>query len=117
MEEERFRSLTELKWGEFEAMGFGGLDPAEKKLQFDLTESARTVCLDLSSVVLQMFMYRVAVASGKTNDAHLDGLLVHWIHSHRRATECDPTVQHQLPLLMDPLRCRTRSSKPELSRG
>ena len=67
MEEERFRSLTELKWGEFEAMGFGGLDPAEKKLQFDLTESARTVCLDLSSVVLQMFMYRVAVASGKTN--------------------------------------------------
>ena len=42
-EEERFRSLTELKWGEFEAMGFGGLDPAEKKLQFDLTESARTV--------------------------------------------------------------------------
>ena len=32
--EERFRSLTELKWGEFEALGFGGLDPAEKKLQF-----------------------------------------------------------------------------------
>jgi hypothetical protein len=41
--EERFRNLTDLKWGEFEAMGFGGLDPAEKKLQFDLTESARTV--------------------------------------------------------------------------
>ncbi len=40
--EERFRTLTDLKWGEFEAMGFGGLDPAEKKLQFDLTESART---------------------------------------------------------------------------
>ncbi|KAH8995933.1 hypothetical protein EDB92DRAFT_1942827 [Lactarius akahatsu] len=40
--EERFRNLTDLKWGEFEAMGFGGLDPAEKKLQFDLTESART---------------------------------------------------------------------------
>ncbi|KAI9507647.1 hypothetical protein F5148DRAFT_1306912 [Russula earlei] len=39
--EERFRSLTELKWGEFEAMGFGGLEPSEKKLQFDLTESAR----------------------------------------------------------------------------
>jgi len=29
--EERFRSLTELKWGEFEALGFGGLNPAEKK--------------------------------------------------------------------------------------
>jgi len=33
-------------------MGFGGLDPAENKLQFDLTESAQTVCLDVSSVVL-----------------------------------------------------------------
>jgi hypothetical protein len=42
--EERFRSLTDLKWGEFEAMGFGGLESGEKKLQFDLTESARTVC-------------------------------------------------------------------------
>ena len=41
--EERFRSLTELKWGEFEAAGFGGLESSEKKLQFDLTESARTV--------------------------------------------------------------------------
>jgi len=42
--EEHFRSLTELKWGEFETTGFGGLDPSEKKLQFDLTESARMVC-------------------------------------------------------------------------
>ena len=91
---ERFRSFTELKWGEFEAMGFGGLDPAENKLQFDLTESARTVRLDLGSVVVLMFTYRVAVASGKTNNAHLDGFLVHWIHSHRRPTERDPTVQH-----------------------
>ncbi|KAH8105374.1 hypothetical protein BXZ70DRAFT_887431 [Cristinia sonorae] len=40
-EEDRFRSLTDLKWGEFEAMGFGGLDSGEKKLQFDLTEGAR----------------------------------------------------------------------------
>jgi len=48
--EERFRSLTKLKWGEFEAMGFGGVDPAEKNLQFDLTERARTVCLDIVSV-------------------------------------------------------------------
>ena len=49
--EERFRSLTELKWGEFETLGFGGLDPAEKKLQFDPTEGARTVRLDIGSVV------------------------------------------------------------------
>jgi len=42
----RFRSLTDLKWGEFETMGFGvGAD--ETKLQFDLTESARTVGLRL----------------------------------------------------------------------
>ncbi|PPQ99370.1 hypothetical protein CVT24_009200 [Panaeolus cyanescens] len=39
--EDRFRSLTDLKWGEFESSGFGGLGD-EKKLQFDLTESART---------------------------------------------------------------------------
>lgn len=40
--EDRFRSLTDLKWGEFESMGFSALGD-EKKLQFDLTESARTV--------------------------------------------------------------------------
>ncbi|KAG1748080.1 hypothetical protein EDB19DRAFT_1893817 [Suillus lakei] len=40
--EERFRSLTDLKWGEFETMGFGAVTADEKKLQFDLTESART---------------------------------------------------------------------------
>ncbi|PPQ65039.1 hypothetical protein CVT26_015735 [Gymnopilus dilepis] len=39
--EDRFRSLTDLKWGEFESMGFGGLGD-DKKLQFDLTESARS---------------------------------------------------------------------------
>ncbi|KAF9050962.1 hypothetical protein BDZ89DRAFT_1056868 [Hymenopellis radicata] len=38
---ERFRSLTDFKWGEFEELGFGGLGGDDKKLQFDLTESAR----------------------------------------------------------------------------
>lgn len=47
-EEDRFRSLTDLKWGEFEELGFGGLGD-EKKLQFDLTESARAVSVPLSS--------------------------------------------------------------------
>ncbi|KAK0486794.1 hypothetical protein EDD18DRAFT_1466838 [Armillaria luteobubalina] len=37
---DRFRSLTDLKWGEFESLGFGGL--GQEKLQFDLNESART---------------------------------------------------------------------------
>lgn len=41
--EERFRSLTDLRWGEFEAMGFGSLGADDKKLQFDLTEGARAV--------------------------------------------------------------------------
>ncbi|KAG1745102.1 uncharacterized protein EDB91DRAFT_1220686 [Suillus paluster] len=40
--EDRFRSLTDLKWGEFETMGFGTVAAHEEKLQFDLTESART---------------------------------------------------------------------------
>ena len=39
--EDRFRSLTDLKWGEFEASGFGDLLADDKKLQFDLTEGAR----------------------------------------------------------------------------
>lgn len=41
--EDRFRSLTDLKWGEFETMGFSSIGD-DKKLQFDLTESAREVC-------------------------------------------------------------------------
>jgi hypothetical protein len=71
--EERFRSLTDLKWGEFEAMGFGGLDPNEKKLQFDLTESARTV--RHTSMMCLFLLYlprRATVSSGKTDDADLD---------------------------------------------
>lgn len=38
--EDRFRNLTDLKWGEFETSGFGDLF-ADDKLQFDLTEGAR----------------------------------------------------------------------------
>lgn len=41
--EDRFRSLTDLKWGEFEMMGFGETGADDKKLQFDLTEGARAV--------------------------------------------------------------------------
>jgi hypothetical protein len=37
-----FKSLTDMKWGEFETIGFGGLSD-ESKLQFDLTEGARAV--------------------------------------------------------------------------
>ena len=44
--EDRFRSLTDLKWGNFEDIGFGGLgvdEDGKDKLKFDLTESARSV--------------------------------------------------------------------------
>ena len=40
MGDKQFQSLTELKWGEFKMMGFRGLESSEKKLQFNLTESA-----------------------------------------------------------------------------
>jgi hypothetical protein len=42
-DENRFRSLTDLKWGEFESLGFS--DAGGNKLAFDLTESARKVRL------------------------------------------------------------------------
>lgn len=39
--DDRFRSLTDMKWGEFENFGFSDTD--KQKLAFDLTESARKV--------------------------------------------------------------------------
>jgi hypothetical protein len=48
--EDRFRSLTDMKWGEFESLGFSSV--VDKKLQFDLTESARTVC---ESIIILIF--------------------------------------------------------------
>lgn len=39
--EDRFKSLTDLKWGEFEQLGFSDSD--HKKLEFDLTEGERNV--------------------------------------------------------------------------
>lgn len=40
--EERFKTLTEMKWVEFETGGFGSFEVDDKKLQFNLTESERT---------------------------------------------------------------------------
>ena len=56
--EDRFRSLTDLKWGEFEMMGFGDLGADDKKLQFDLTEGARAVSDVLLSALLS-YVFRV----------------------------------------------------------
>jgi hypothetical protein len=44
-DENRFRNLTDLRWGEFESIGFSDAD--SNKLAFDLTESARKVNLRL----------------------------------------------------------------------
>jgi hypothetical protein len=44
--ERDYKSLTDERWDNFENAGFGGLgvsDKSDKKLQFDLTESARAV--------------------------------------------------------------------------
>jgi hypothetical protein len=67
--EGRFRSLTELKWCEFEAAGFGGLESNEKKLQFDLTESARMVrfrTLYVMSLIFTMW----CSSSAQQNEQH-----------------------------------------------
>ena len=40
-EDDRFRSLTDMRWGTFESFGFSDTD--KKKLNFDLTEGARKV--------------------------------------------------------------------------
>ena len=41
-EEAKFRSLTDMKWGEFTALGFGDGAAAPSALKFDLTEGARS---------------------------------------------------------------------------
>lgn len=58
--EDRFRSLTDLKWGEFEAMGFANVGADDKKLQFDLTEGARAV----SASVTLLYTLKNAVLIG-----------------------------------------------------
>jgi hypothetical protein len=80
--EEQFRSLTDLKWGEFEAMGFGGAESSEKKLQFDLTETARTVCYVSTLLCYSCLPCRVAVPGSKTDDADLDRFLIQWLLAH-----------------------------------
>lgn len=42
-DEAKYSSLTDMRWGEFEALGFGGGDAGGKRLQFDLNEGARQV--------------------------------------------------------------------------
>lgn len=42
-DENRFKNLADLRWGEFESLGFSDAD--NNKLAFDLTESARKVNL------------------------------------------------------------------------
>lgn len=52
--DDHFRSLTDLKWGEFEDMGFSSIGD-DKKLQFDLTESARQVRCNLTDWLERVF--------------------------------------------------------------
>lgn len=45
-DEERFKTLADLKWGEFELLGFDSPATAKKALDFDLNESARKGYVD-----------------------------------------------------------------------
>lgn len=103
--EDRFRSLTDLKWGEFEMLGFGELSD-NKKLEFDLTEGARAVrpvvlplcCYVLLTAVLPTHRTRghahaVTGPCREACDAQLAGLLFDGLLPDRRAAECDPPVQ------------------------
>ncbi len=85
--EERIRSLTELKWGEFEATDFGDLESGEKKLQFDFTESARAVCYVSSFLLRYTCLPRgVAVSGGKTDHVDRDRFLIYWFLAHGCST-------------------------------
>jgi hypothetical protein len=72
-----FRSLTDFKWGEFEAFGFAS--PDSKKLEFDLNESARNVC---------HFGFFVFVEFGSLN------LSIRF--AERSATQCLGTISRPL---------------------
>lgn len=85
----RFGTLTELKWGEFEAMGFGGLEADEKKLQFDLTESERMVSLWTAS---GMAADCRPVSIGQACDDELERLFYRWIQSHGCTPKRDASV-------------------------
>ncbi|KAG9074718.1 hypothetical protein FS749_013691 [Ceratobasidium sp. UAMH 11750] len=46
VEDAKYSSLTDMRWGEFEALGFGGGEAEGKRLEFDLTEGARQTRLE-----------------------------------------------------------------------
>ena len=83
-------------------MSLRGLEASEHELQFDITESARVVRLDLGSVA--------AVPSRKTNDANLNRFLIHRVHSARYPIQHSPWSKRQHFSLNS---CgRTLSSRP-----
>ena len=91
--EDRFRNLTELKWGEFEAMGFGTTTTAdEKKLQFDLTESEKMV----GSLARQIWHELTCLAAllSQTCDNELERLFCDWLQPHRCAPQRHTSVQY-----------------------
>lgn len=69
--EDKFRSLTDLRWGEFESIGFNHLGD-EKKLQFDLTESARTVSFDFDLSTLRPM---ISCRNARRNDRLCPGMI------------------------------------------
>src|SRR5260221_14554993 len=72
-------------------MGSRSLDPGDKKLEFDLMESVRTVRVDLG--------YRVPVSGGgRQNERRSPGLISRALGSiATRATQCDSPIQQPPP--------------------
>ena len=72
--------------GEFEAMGSGGLDPPEKKLEFDFTESARMVHFSLFPGFFRTAVITVGCCCSHERQAkHFDQgkNLVQWLLAQR----------------------------------
>lgn len=86
--EERFRSLTEPKWGEFEAADFGRLESSEKKLVLGWYALGASMSCRLYS------RCRVPVPHSKTSNLDLDGFLIQWVRSMRDTSQHDASIQH-----------------------
>lgn len=71
-----FRSLTDLRWGAFENLGFSDTD--KNKLAFDLTESARKVCeiTLLESEKAFTFLFSLVQRNEKHSHGMISPLLV-----------------------------------------
>lgn len=94
--DDRFRSLTDLKWGEFESLGFNHLGD-EKKLQFDLTESARTVCSSFPFFSVSTLISKSELSNAKPNAKPCPGMISPQMASQEWMPPSPPLFNSALP--------------------